>query len=287
MTICAGFIGLGNIGRPMAERLVRGGFETYVFDSRQEARRQLSQIGAVAVDSVAEVAQAANVIGICVRDDDDVRDVVFAADGVLARGRPQSLLMLHSTILPGTVKRVAEAAATQGIDVIDAPMTGAASGAEAGTLTYMVGGDSVLLERCRPLLSTSAARIVHCGGLGTGMAAKLCNNLIGYLSFLATFEATHLAEAAGLPFDALLEVVRPNQYMNDTMLSFARFRRLIEEAAATDALHERARAFSTLAEKDLAVTVEYARQLGITLPGAALCQQLMARVYGLRDDKRR
>ncbi|MBI3785061.1 MAG: NAD(P)-dependent oxidoreductase [Deltaproteobacteria bacterium] len=287
MAIRAGFIGLGNIGKPMAERLTRGGFETVVFDIREEARQQLSAAGARAAASIAEVAANAEVIGICVRDDEDVRAVIVGADGLLAHARAGLLIALHSTILPSTVKQVADVAAKQGVGVIDAPMTGAATGAESGTLTYMVGGDAALVERCRPLLLTSAAKIVHCGALGSGMVAKLCNNLIGYLSFLATFEATLLAREAGLPLDALLEVVRPNHYMNDTMLSFARFREMIETQPEQAALQERARSFSTLAEKDLAVTLAFARELGITLPGAALCQQLMARVYGVRDDKRR
>jgi 3-hydroxyisobutyrate dehydrogenase len=282
-----GFIGLGNIGRPMAERLVTGGFETIVFDIRSDACAALAALGARVAGSCAEVAAGADLIGVCVRDDDEVRRVTLGADGMLASAAAGMLIALHSTILPGTVKEVARAATARGVLVVDAPVTGAAAGAQSGTLTYMVGGDIAAVERCRPVFATSAKTIVHCGELGAGAAAKLCNNLIGYMSFLAAFEATLLARQAGLALDALFEVTRSNGYLNETIMAFARRRQLADEQPGEPSQQALARNFTALAEKDLAITLAFAREQGVTLPGAALCQQLMARVYGLRDDTRR
>ncbi|HVN84243.1 MAG TPA: NAD(P)-dependent oxidoreductase [Candidatus Binatia bacterium] len=287
MAIRAGFIGLGNIGKPMAQRLVQAGFETIVYDVRADARRELTELGARAAESCAAVAAASEVIGVCVRDDNDVRHVTLGPDGVIAHARPDAIIALHSTILPRTVQEIGRAADARGIGLIDAPMTGAAAGAQRGTLTYMVGGDPRLLERCRPVLAASAKQIVHCGELGSGAVTKLCNNLIGYMGFLAVFEAALLATQSGRSLDPLIEVTRSNGYLSDATASFVRFRQTVEQQRDDAALQTRVRNLTDLAEKDLAVTLAFAREQGVTLPGAAVCQQLMARVYGLRDDKRR
>jgi 3-hydroxyisobutyrate dehydrogenase len=287
MAIRVGFIGLGRIGKPMAQRLVRGGLDTIVYDLRAEARQELAAYGARAASSCTEVAAGADVIGVCVRDDDDVRRVTQGPDGVIAAAPAGAVIALHSTILPSTVREVAGVATARGIGVVDAPITGGSVGAEAGTLTYMVGGDAALVERCRPVFATSAGKVVHTGALGSGAATKLCNNLIGYLTFLAGFEAALLARHAGLSLDTLLEVTRSNGYLSEASVSFLRFRQSAEEQPHEPSLQAMARDFTDLAEKDLAVTLAFARECGVTLPGTAVCQQLMARVYGLRDDNRR
>lgn len=286
MAIRVGFIGLGNIGRPMAECLVAGGLDTIVFDHRPEALAPFAGHGARLAASCAEVARHAEVIGVCVRDDADVLSVAMGAGGLVAHAVPGSIIALHSTILPDTVLEVGKAAAARGIGVVDAPITSAAGGAEKGALTYMVGGPAELVDRCQPVFATAAARIVHTGALGSGATAKLCNNLMGYLAFLAAYEATLLADSSGLAFEALVEVTRGG-HLTPTMQDFASFRRLVGARPDDTALQGRARTFADLAEKDLAVTLTFARQRGITLPGTGLCQQLMARVYGVDDPRRR
>jgi 3-hydroxyisobutyrate dehydrogenase len=143
------------------------------------------------------------------------------------------------------------------------------------------------VERCRPAFETSAAKIVHTGPLGSGAAVKLCNNLMTYLGFTAAYEATLLAKASGLSQQALHEVTRSNGNLNDQMLAFLG----VHEAGAAKAddpeFQAMLRNFADLAEKDLAVPLAFARENGVTLPGTGLCQQLMARVYGLRDERRR
>jgi 3-hydroxyisobutyrate dehydrogenase len=185
------------------------------------------------------------------------------------------------------VHEVACAAAAGGVGVLDAPITGGAFGARQGTLTYMVGGDAELLERCRPVFAASAAHIIHAGPLGCGATAKLCNNLMTYLGFLAAFEATLLAKTAGLSQDALQAVTRSNGNMNDAQVMLMATREVAEAHPEDASLQAHLRSFTDLAEKDLALTLAFAREHGVALPGTGLCQQLMARVYGVQDGRRR
>ena len=287
MSLRAGFVGLGNIGKPMARRLVAGGLETTVFDVVPAAVDELVAAGARRAADARAVAAAADVVGVCVRDDDDVRAVVLGPDGLLAGAAPGCVIAIHSTVLPRTVCAVGAAAAAGGVGVVDACVTGGAVGAEQGRLTYMVGGDAAHVERCRPVFATGAATIVHTGALGTGAATKLCNNLMTYLGFLAAYEATLLARHAGLSQQALEEVTRANGNMTDQMQAFLMLHRLPSEQRLDPGFQQMLRGFTTLAEKDLAVTLAFAREHGVALPGTGLCQQLMARVYGLEDERRR
>jgi 3-hydroxyisobutyrate dehydrogenase-like beta-hydroxyacid dehydrogenase len=287
MATRAGFVGLGNIGKPMARRLVEGGLETTVFDLVAGAVDELVAAGARRAQSPREVAAAADVVGVCVRDDTDVHAVVLGADGLLAGARSGLIIAVHSTVLPRTVRTIAEKASPRGVALVDACVTGGAPGAEQGRLTCMVGGDAADVEKCRPVFACFAERVVHAGALGSGAGLKLCNNLMTYLGFLSAFEATLLARQAGLSRQALEEVTRANGNMTDQMLAFLSLHRVPAEQRTAPDFQQLLRAFTTLAEKDLAVTLEFAREHGVALPGAALCQQLMARVYGLADENRR
>ncbi len=287
MPIRAGFVGLGNIGRPMARRLLAGGLETTVFDVVAAAGDDLVAAGARGARCAREVAAAADVVGVCVRDDADVCSVLLGPDGVLAGAAAGTVVAIHSTILPRTVQQLGESAAACGVAVVDACVTGGAAGAEQGRLTYMVGGDAAHLERCRPVFETSAERIIHTGALGSGAATKLCNNLMTYLGFLAAFEADLLARRSGLSQQALEAVTRANGNLTNQMGAFLMLHRLPDEQRHEAGFQQMLRGFTTLAEKDLAVTLAFAREHGVALPGTALCQQLMARVYGLDDENRR
>lgn len=282
-----GFIGLGNIGKPMAERLVQAGLDTTVFDVLPAPVEELAADGAKVAGSAAELARSCDVIGVCVRDDADVHAVVFGDDGLLAGARSGAVVALHSTILPSTVVEVATAAADQGVEVVDACITGGEAGARQGTLTYMVGGDAAALETCRPAFETAAAKIVHTGPLGTGAATKLCNNLMTYLAWVAAFEATLLARTAGLDQEKLEEVTRSNGNMTDPMLAFLALHKVPEQTRKSGEFQAVVRNYALLAEKDLAVTLAFARECGVSLPGTGLAQQLMGRVYGLEDPNRR
>ncbi|MFQ5418352.1 MAG: NAD(P)-dependent oxidoreductase [Myxococcota bacterium] len=282
-----GFVGLGNIGKPMALRLLEAGLPTTVFDVARAPVAELVAAGAKAASSARELAAESDVIGVCVRDDADVMAVVSGDEGLLAGAAPGAVVALHSTILPRTVHAVARLAEDRGVGVIDAPMTGGAFGATRGTLTYMVGGAPEHLERCRPAIETSAAKIVHAGELGSGAAVKLCNNLMTYLGFTAAFEAMLLADASGLSQKALHEVTRSNGNLNDQQAAFLGIYSASAGKRHDEGFQALLRSFADLAEKDLAVTLAFARENGVTLPATGLCQQLMARVYNVRDDRRR
>jgi 3-hydroxyisobutyrate dehydrogenase-like beta-hydroxyacid dehydrogenase len=287
MALRAGFVGLGAIGRPMAGRLCAAGLPTSVYDVVPTAVDALVSSGAARAGSARAVAAAADVIGVCVRDDDDVRAVVLGENGVLAGAAAGAVIAIHSTILPRTVRELGALAAVRGVAVVDACVTGGPMGAEQGRLTYMVGGDAAAVERCRPAFATAAKTIVHTGPLGSGAATKLCNNLMTYLGFLAAFEATLLARESGLSLAAFEEVTRSNGNLTDQMQAFLMLHRLPAEQQREPGFQQMLHGYTTLAEKDLAVTLAFAREHGVALPGAALCQQLMARVYGLHDPNRR
>ncbi len=287
MALRVGFIGLGNIGKPMARRLVAAGLETVVLDAVQAPVDELVREGAKPARSPRDLAERADVIGVCVRDDADVRALFAGEDGLLAGAARGSVIAVHSTILPSTVREVAAAAAERGIGVLDACVTGGAAIATAGKLTYIVGGEAADLERCRPAFETSAAKIVHTGPLGSGAATKLCNNLMTYLAWLSAFESMHLARAAGLSQEKLEEVTRSNGNLTEPMQAFLALHKAPEEVRKSAGFQATMRSFVTLAEKDLAVTLAFARELGVALPGTGLASQLMARVYALDDAGRR
>ncbi len=287
MTVRAGFVGLGAIGRPMARRLCSAGLAPTVFDLVPAAVDELVGAGAARAESARAVAAASDVIGVCVRDDADVTAVLLGEDGLLAGACAGTVIAIHSTILPRTVRELGAVAATHGVALVDACVTGGPMGAEQGRLTYMVGGHVDDLERCRPVFATAAKTIVHTGELGTGTATKLCNNLMTYLGFLAAYEAALLARESGLSEAAFEEVTRSNGNLTDQMLAFLVLHRLPAEQRHEAGFQQMLRGYTTLAEKDLAVTLAFAREHGIALPGTALCQQLMARVYGLDDPNRR
>jgi 3-hydroxyisobutyrate dehydrogenase len=287
MALRAGFVGLGDIGRPMARRLVLAGIETTVLDLVKAPVEELVREGAKAAASPRELAARSEVIGVCVRDDADVRAVCCGEEGLLAGASAGSVIALHSTILPSTVREVAKAAVERGAGVIDACITGGAAAAAAGRLTYIVGGDPAHLERCRPAFEASAAKIVHTGPLGSGAATKLCNNLMTYLAWTSAFESMLLARAAGLSQEKLEEVTRSNGNLTDPMQAFLALHKAPEETRRSEGFQAMVRGFVTLAEKDLAVTLAFARECGVALPAAGLVAQLMARVHGLADEGRR
>jgi 3-hydroxyisobutyrate dehydrogenase len=282
-----GFIGLGNIGKPMAKRLVAAGLETCVLDAVQPLMDELVKEGAKSARSPRELADRSDVIGVCVRDDADVRSVVYGDAGLLAGAARGSVIAIHSTILPSTVHELGAAAAARGVGLLDACVTGGAAIATAGKLTYIVGGEAAHLERCRPAFQTSAAKIVHTGPLGSGAATKLCNNLMTYLAWLSAYESLLLARGAGLSQEKLEEVTRSNGNMTDPMLAFLALHKMPVEQRKSGSVQAMLNGFATLAEKDLAVTLAFAREVGVALPGTALASQLMARIYGLEDPVKR
>jgi 3-hydroxyisobutyrate dehydrogenase len=283
----AGFIGLGNIGKPMAERLVKGGLETTVFDLDEAPVRELVAAGAVAARSAREVAERADVIGICVPEDRHVRAVMSGPDGLLSAAKPGTIVLIHSTVLPATAIELGKEAASRGVALLDACVTGGEDRARAGTCTYLVGGDADALEKARPFLEKSSERIIHAGALGDGAKLKLCINVLTYLQWAAAFESFKLAQVIGLPTDVFEQAGKANGQLTDLMSRYLVSQKLPEEARKSDGFQKLVRNHMKIAEKDLAWALELAREAGVSLPAAALASQSMARIYGVEDTKRR
>lgn len=287
MSLRAGFIGLGNQGKPIAANLVPAGFETTVYDLAPGPLAELAATGAKAASSPREVGEHADVIGICVPADEHVRAVVLGETGVLAGAARGAVIAIHSTILPETVLELERAATPRGVAVLDACVTGGAARAKQKQLTYLVGGDAAALERARPFLSVSALKIIHAGALGNGARLKLCLNLITYIQWAAAYESFALAKATGLPQALLEEAGEANGQLTPLMLAFLALHKAPAEARAGEGMQSLLRGYMDVAEKDLAWALKLAHGAGVSLPVGSLVSQLMARIYGVRDEGRR
>ncbi|MGF7121163.1 NAD(P)-dependent oxidoreductase [Rhodococcus sp. BE178] len=203
-----GYIGLGNMGAPMATRLLERPGTLVVCDARAEALEPFTTAGAIAAATPAEVADRTTVISVTVLDDTQVRDVVTGPDGILATARPGTVVAVHSTISDVTAVELADACRARGVDLVDAPVSGGAPGARQGRLAVMVGGSDDAFESVREPFGHFAELVIHAGPVGAGTRMKLARNLLHFVSFTAASEAQRLAEAAGLDIRALGKVVR-------------------------------------------------------------------------------
>jgi 3-hydroxyisobutyrate dehydrogenase-like beta-hydroxyacid dehydrogenase len=284
--INVGYVGLGNIGKPSAERLISDDIEAYVFDIYQPAVAELEEKGAKGCPSVAELARKCAHIGICVRDDQQVEELLYGEDGILANAAEETIVAIHSTVTQASLLKWAEEAAEQGIHLLDAPITGGAHRAAQGTLCYMVGGDQALVERCTPVFMTSAEKVVHAGALGAGIALKLCNNFIQYTEFVAMAEATRLAEACGLSVDVLREVGLSNGVVNEQMHMFVSGRNGLARSCSEEDMMQFFGALGTLGRKDLQCALDTAADHGVVLPTAEYVRDRIENVFLARDESR-
>jgi 3-hydroxyisobutyrate dehydrogenase len=282
-----GFVGLGYIGKPMALQLRAAGLETTVFDVVPGPVQELVGAGARAAASAHDVAAASDVVGVCVQTDAQVRAVIGGEDGLLAGAKPGLVIAIHSTILPSTAVEMNALAAEQGARVVDACVSGNTRAADPMFKLY-VGGEAAQVEAIRPYLTAIASdRVIHAGALGSGCKAKICLNLITYLQWMAAFESSSLARATGLPIEMFEQVGRSNGQLTDMMVAYLGTHKLPEAARKSEAFQTYVRTQMHNAEKDLACALDLARQAGISLPGAALVSQLMARIYAVEDPNRR
>ena len=201
------FIGLGNMGTPMAGNLRKAGHELVVFDIQNEATRRLVAAGAVAVGSPREAASRAEMVITMLPSSPHVRAVYTGENGVLSGVRPDVPLVDSSTIDPHTAREIAAAALRQGNPMADAPVSGGVGGAEAATLTFMVGASKELFEGIKSVLSQMGKNIVHCGESGNGQVAKICNNMLLAISMIGVAEAMTLGAALGIDPKVLAGII--------------------------------------------------------------------------------
>jgi len=201
-----GFIGLGNMGAPMAANLVKAGHRVTGFDLVSKAVESLAAKGGTAAASAPVAAAESEIVITMLPAGPQVRSVYLGEDGLLVHARKDALLIDCSTIDVETARAVAAAAAEAGFDMLDAPVSGGVAGAEAATLTFMVGGQEAVFSRAQPILAAMGRTIVHAGPAGNGQAAKICNNMMLGVSMIAVCEAFSLAERLGLEAQILFDI---------------------------------------------------------------------------------
>jgi 3-hydroxyisobutyrate dehydrogenase len=263
-----GFVGLGNIGKPMALRLAAAdGIELTVYDVVAEPVADLVAAGASAASSVGDID--ADVVCVMVRDDEQVRSVASALG-------PGAVLVLHSTVAPGTPGELA----AQGLTVLDAPVSGGSMGAADGSLAIMVGGSGDAFDVARPALEAMGSKVVHAGPLGAGTRMKLARNLIHFVAFTAVTEAQRLAEAAGLDLLQLGEVVRHTDAVTGGPGAIM-YRDTTAPIAEDDFWYGVFGHVRALGEKDLSFAIALADELGVDVPMAREALPRLGKGLGL------
>jgi 3-hydroxyisobutyrate dehydrogenase-like beta-hydroxyacid dehydrogenase len=271
-----GYIGLGNMGAPMAKRLVDWPGGVTVFDVRAEAMTPLAEVGATLADSVADVATA-DIISVTVLNDGQVRDVVGE---LAANAKPGTVIAIHSTISPDTAVELAEQLAPQGIHIIDAPVSGGGGAAEKGELAVMVGAEREVYERVKPAFRQFASVVVHAGEPGAGTRMKLARNMLTFTSYAAAGEAMQLAAAAGIDLQALGRVVRHTDAQSGGPGAVV-VRDDIADLNPDNFLYGPLAHARDLGEKDLSLALALGETVGVDLPMAEMALKNLAAGLGV------
>lgn len=201
-----GFVGLGNMGGPMAANLVKAGHSVSAFDMAKAAVDKLVSQGAAAAANASATANDAEIVVTMLPAGVHVRQVYLGDKGLLAHAQKGTLFIDSSTIDVATARDVHAAAKSAGLEFLDAPVSGGVGGATAGTLTFMVGGEASAFARAKPVLEKMGKNIFHAGGAGNGQVAKICNNMILAISMIGVSEAFVLAEKLGLDHQTMFDI---------------------------------------------------------------------------------
>jgi len=260
-----GFIGLGNMGAPIAKRLLAWPGGLVVCDVRPEATEPYVAEGASAASSGAEVARTARLICVTVVNDAQVCEVVDGPEGILRTAAPGTVVAVHSTISDTTAVELAATCAEQGVHLVDAPVSGGAPGAEKGELAVMVGAPREVYEAIKEPLKLFAGMPVHAGEVGAGTRMKLARNLLHFISFTAATEAQRLAEAAGIDIAKLGRVVRHTDAITGGAGAIM-LRDTTAPVAEDDFWYGVFTHVRGLGEKDLSLALGLADRMGVDLP---------------------
>jgi len=280
-----GFIGLGNMGLPMASNLVKAGHHLVVFDVVEKLVQALvaqhpTQVSAApnikslvqGGDSSSQTNQALDVIITMVPEPQHVRSVYLGDAGVLANLATPCLLIDASTIDPQTAREVAQVAYEKGYSMVDAPVSGGTGGAQAGTLTFMVGGDEAAFEQAKPILQAMGKNIVHCGGNGNGQVAKVANNMLLAISMIGTAEAMSLGASLGMDPKVLAGVINTSSGRCWSSDVYNPYPGVLDTAPAARGYTG---GFGTdLMLKDVGLATAAAKSVKQAVPMGALAQQL-------------
>lgn len=264
-----GFVGLGSMGRPMAARLRGADFALTVFDTRPDVVRDFVRDGGAAAATLTDVARASDIVITMLPNGDIVRHVVLDGDdNLVVAMSPGNVLIDMSSSSPTGTQSLGQALAAHGIEMIDAPVSGGVPRAEAGTLSIMVGGKAVVIDRCRPVLQAMGERIFTTGALGSGHAMKALNNLVSAAGLIAAAEALLVGRRFGLEPHVMIDVLNASTGRNNsTENKFAQFvfSRRFASGFSLD-----------LMVKDLTTALELAHATGTPAPFSAACRELWA-----------
>jgi 3-hydroxyisobutyrate dehydrogenase len=268
------FIGLGNMGGPMARNLVKAGHRVVAFDVTRAALEAARAAGIGAAASAAEAAAGVDAVITMLPAGAQVREVCLGAGDVLRAARPCTLFIDCSTIDVASAREVAAAAHAAGHEMLDAPVSGGVAGAEAATLTFMVGGSAAGFARAEPILRSMGKNVVHAGASGTGQAAKICNNMILGVSMIAVGEAFLLAERLGLDAQKLFDIAAKSSGQCWAMTSYCPVPGPVPSSPANRDYRPGFTAAMML--KDLKLAQEAAHGAGVATPMGAAAQSLYA-----------
>lgn len=287
MTIRCGFIGLGIMGTALARNLAPKGLPTLVFDLDEKALKQVVESGATAAGSSREVAENADVIGVCVPADHHVRAVLLGPEGVFENAAKGTVVAIHSTVHPDTITDMASEGEKHGVAVLEVPVAGGPVRAAVGDAFYMVSGDESAFEKARPYFEAAAGKITFTGEFGNAAKLKLALNVLTNLSFAASLEGMRLATAMGLPQELYEEGGTATTMLNPLLLQFLSLYKQSDEVVRSEGMQDYLRGRMEIAQKDLGLALEMAQDHGIAMPVTGLVKQLLAKVYGVYDDKLR
>ncbi|CEA05754.1 3-hydroxyisobutyrate dehydrogenase [Pseudomonas saudimassiliensis] len=268
-----GFIGLGNMGGPMARNLIKAGHQLTVSDLSQSAVAGLVEAGATAAASIAELARSdVELIITMLPAAPHVKGVYLGENGLLAHVAAHVRLIDSSTIDPMSAREVATAAGKQGNRMIDAPVSGGTGGAAAGTLTFMVGGDKADFDTALPILQAMGKNIVHCGPTGNGQVAKVANNMLLAITMIGTAEAMNLGVSLGMDPAVLAGIINTSSGRNWSSDTYNPYPGVMDNVPASRGYTG---GFGTdLMLKDLGLATEAARQSRQPVILGGLAQQL-------------
>jgi len=283
MSTRIGFIGIGLIGRPLVESMLRAGLRPTVFDLDPEPLRAVVDQGASGAGSVAAVGHASDVVGICVPADAHVRAVLDGPEGLLANLTAGAVVAIHSTVLPETVAWAAAEAAPYGVRIVEACLTGGHFAAAEGRTTFLLGGDPEDFAALEPVLSACGETLVEAGPLGNANLLKLCLNLQTYVSHLGVAEAVRLAKDLDLPVEGLKAAMQANGQLGRMGESFFGLQELPDRIIEDRDILPMRRTSGAIIVKDLELMRLVGERHHVELPGRDLAEAEFLRTYRLPD----
>jgi 3-hydroxyisobutyrate dehydrogenase len=273
MTQNIGFIGLGTMGKPMALNLMKAGYLLTVYDINPKPVEELKEKGASAAQSSKEVASRSEIIITMLPKSEHVEAAVLEAGGVLDGAKEGAVVIDMSTIDPSVSRKVAQVLAAKGIEMLDAPVTGGDTGAQAGTLTIMAGGKEEVYRQCLDIFNAMGKNIFYCGPIGNGEIVKIINNFFGGVHALSTAEALSLGVRAGVDFKVLFDVISEGTGATGFMkkhCAVKAFKGNFEPGFAAELMH-----------KDLGLAVNLGKETGVPLLMGGLAYEMFSGVTAL------